>query len=160
MSKNQCLHFSSVAIDLILFKLADIRRKCISWMYSNFGQIGQQTTVTCPCHEYPKTKLSGELFKVFFISYWVSVERPLPFGLLVISPEPKAHQRPSVVVHNFKHLLLQNRLANQAKFYMKPPWVGGTKVRSQHLGHMTKMAATPIYGKKTKNPSQDFSGTS
>ena len=26
--------------------------------------------------------------------------------------------------------------------------VGGTKVCSRHLDHMTKMAATPIYGKK------------
>ena len=29
---------------------------------------------------------------------------------------------------------------------MEPPWVGGTKVCLQHLGHMTKMAAAPIYG--------------
>ena len=26
---------------------------------------------------------------------------------------------------------------------MEPPWVGGTKVCLRHLGHMTKMAATP-----------------
>ena len=39
---------------------------------------------------------------------------------------------------------------------MEPPWVGGTKVCSQHLGHMTKMASTPIYG---KNPSKIFSRT-
>ena len=32
-----------------------------------------------------------------------------------------------------------------------------TKVCSRHLGHMTKMAATPIYG---KNPSKRFSETS
>ena len=31
--------------------------------------------------------------------------------------------------------------------------VGGTKVCSQHLGHMAKIAATPIYG---TNPSQIF----
>ena len=37
----------------------------------------------------------------------------------------------------------------KAKFYVEPPWVGGTKFCSQHLGHMTKMAATPIYGKNT-----------
>ena len=30
----------------------------------------------------------------------------------------------------------------------EPPWVGGTIFCSRHLGHMTKMAATPIYGKK------------
>ena len=39
---------------------------------------------------------------------------------------------------------------------MEPPWVGGTKVCSGGLGHMTKMAATPIYG---KNPLKIFSGT-
>ena len=42
----------------------------------------------------------------------------------------------------------------KAKFYVEPPWVGGTKVCSRHLGHMTKMAATPIYG---KNPSKSSS---
>ena len=35
--------------------------------------------------------------------------------------------------------------------------IGGTKDYSRHLGHMTKMAAEPIYG---KNPSKIFfSGT-
>ena len=41
----------------------------------------------------------------------------------------------------------------EAKFYVEPPWVGGTKFCSRHLGHMTKMAATPIYG---QNPSKIF----
>ena len=41
----------------------------------------------------------------------------------------------------------------KAKFYMEPPWIGGTKFCSWRLGHMTKMAATPIYG---KNPSKIF----
>ena len=44
----------------------------------------------------------------------------------------------------------------KAKFYVEPPWVGGKKVCSRHLGHMTMMAATPIYG---KNPSNIFSRT-
>ena len=39
----------------------------------------------------------------------------------------------------------------KAKFYVEPPWVGGTIFCSRHLGHMTKMAATPIYGKPFKN---------
>ena len=47
-------------------------------------------------------------------------------------------RRPSV--HNFK-------------FYVEPPWEGGTKVCINGPGHMTKMAATPIYG---KNPSKIF----
>ena len=41
----------------------------------------------------------------------------------------------------------------KAKFYLEPPWVGGMIFCSRHLGHMTKMAATPIYG---KNPSKIF----
>ena len=39
----------------------------------------------------------------------------------------------------------------KAKFYVEPPWVGGKTVCSRHLGHMTKMAAMPIY---SKNPSK------
>ena len=35
----------------------------------------------------------------------------------------------------------------KAKFYVKPPWEGGTKVCINGPGHMTKMAAMPIYGK-------------
>ena len=42
----------------------------------------------------------------------------------------------------------------KAKFYVEPHSVGGTKVCSRHLGHMTKMAATPIY---SKNPSKSSS---
>ena len=44
----------------------------------------------------------------------------------------------------------------KAKFYVEPPLVGEMNVCSRHLGHMTKMAATPIYG---KNPSKLFSRT-
>ena len=39
---------------------------------------------------------------------------------------------------------------------METPKDGGTKVCSNGPGHMTKMAATPIYG---KNPSKIFSRT-
>ena len=44
----------------------------------------------------------------------------------------------------------------KAKSYVEPPWVGGTIFCSRHLGHMTKMAAKPIYG---KNLSKIFSRT-
>ena len=39
----------------------------------------------------------------------------------------------------------------EAKFYVEPPWEGGTKIWSNGLGHMTKMATMPIYGKNLKN---------
>ena len=35
----------------------------------------------------------------------------------------------------------------KAKFYVELPWEGGTKVYINGPGHMTKMAAMPIYGK-------------
>ena len=35
----------------------------------------------------------------------------------------------------------------KAKFYVEPPWEGGTKVCINGPCHMTKMAAMPIYGK-------------
>ena len=35
----------------------------------------------------------------------------------------------------------------KAKFYVEPPWEGGTKVYINGPGHMTKMAAMPIYGR-------------
>ena len=41
----------------------------------------------------------------------------------------------------------------KAKFYVEPPWEGGTKVCINGPGHITKMAATPIYGKNLKKSS-------
>ena len=36
----------------------------------------------------------------------------------------------------------------ELKFHVKTPYDKIAKIFSKHLGHMTKMAATPIYGKK------------
>ena len=33
----------------------------------------------------------------------------------------------------------------EAKFHVEPPWDGGTKTCLNGLGHMTTMAAMPIY---------------
>ena len=41
----------------------------------------------------------------------------------------------------------ETALPIKAKFYMEPPKEGGTKVYINGPGHMTKMAAMPIYGK-------------
>ena len=41
----------------------------------------------------------------------------------------------------------------KAKFYVKHLYNGGTNVYIYNLGHMTKLAAMPIYG---KNPSKIF----
>ena len=37
--------------------------------------------------------------------------------------------------------------AIKAKFHMEPPWDWGTKAFSNGPGHLTNMAAMPIYGK-------------
>ena len=39
----------------------------------------------------------------------------------------------------------------EAKFYVESPWDEGRKAYSNCLGHMTKMATMPIYGKSFKN---------
>ena len=41
----------------------------------------------------------------------------------------------------------ETTLPIKAKFYVEPPLEGGTKVYINGPGHMTKMAAMPIYGK-------------
>ena len=46
----------------------------------------------------------------------------------------------------------------KAKFYVEPSWEGGTKVCINGPGHMTKMAAMPIYGKNLKKSSPEPAG--
>ena len=43
----------------------------------------------------------------------------------------------------------------KAKFYVEPPWEGGTKVYINGPDHMTKMATMPIYGKNLKKNSPE-----
>ena len=42
----------------------------------------------------------------------------------------------------------------EAKFHVESAWDGGMKVWSNGVGHMTNMAAMPIYGKNLKKSSQ------
>ena len=78
------------------------------------------------------------------------------------SPEPKAHGelivypwsgvRPSLsTISNI--FFSETACPIKAKFYVEPPWVGGKTACFRHLGHMTKMAAMPIYGKKPSKSS-------
>ena len=103
---------------------------------------------------------------LFTCNYVVSVRRGFLFlwvlwmGYVISSPEPKAHRlayripmvrRPSVVRPSTISNIFSSETAwpIKAKFYVEPPWEGGTKVYINGPGHMTKMAAMPIYGKKT-----------
>ena len=38
----------------------------------------------------------------------------------------------------------------EAKFHVEPPWDGGMKYCSNGAGHMTSIAAMPLYGKNLK----------
>ena len=107
------------------------------------------------------------------IVYPCSVVRPSvrrPSSTIFSSPEPSGSQgelivypcsvvRPSVVRRPPFSKIFSSETAwpIKAKFYMKHLWEGGTNVYINNPGHMTKMAAMPIYG---KNPSKIFfSGT-
>ena len=77
-------------------------------------------------------------------------------GELIVYPWSGVRRRPSSSVRRpqCSNIFFSGTAGPiKTKFYVEPPWVGGTKFCSRHLGHMTKMAATSIYGKK---PSKTF----
>ena len=63
------------------------------------------------------------------------------------SPELIVHPcsgvRPSTISNIFSS---ETAWPIKAKFYVEPPWEWGRKVYINGPGHMTKMAAMPIYG--------------
>ena len=50
----------------------------------------------------------------------------------------------------FSNIFSETTWPITAKFYVEPPWEGGTKVYINGPGHMTKMADMPIYSKNFK----------
>ena len=81
-------------------------------------------------------------------------------GELIVYPwirRPSGRRRPSSVVRRpftFSNIFSsETAWPIKAKFYVEPPWEGGTKVCINGPGHMTKMAAMPIYGKNLKKSS-------
>ena len=47
----------------------------------------------------------------------------------------------------FSNILSETAWSINAKFHVEPPWEVGKNVYINGTGHMTKMAAMPIYGK-------------
>ena len=90
-----------------------------------------------------------------------------PLPTLFSSPEPLCSQgelivyqcsgvrrRPSVRPSTISNIFsFETAWPIKAKFYVEPPWEGGTKVCINGPGRMTKMAAMPIYGKNLKKSS-------
>ena len=120
--------------------------------------------ITCRCGVYPLTT-QVYIVKLGFTrvySFLAHLSRRL-IGELIVYPWSGVRRRPSSVVRRLSSVVRRPQCSNiffsetawpiKAKFYVEPPWVGGTKFCSRHLGYMTKMAATPIYGRK---PSKIF----
>ena len=66
-----------------------------------------------------------------------------------------ASVRPSTISNVFSS---ETAWPIKAKFFVEHPWEGGTKVYINGPGHMTKMAATPIYGKNPSKSSPEPAG--
>ena len=102
-----------------------------------------------------KTSCHENLSSGFLNAFLAHLSQRLIGELIVY---PCSGVRPSVVRRRRTSSTISNICSEtagpiKAKFYVEPPLVGGTIFCSRHLGHMTKMAATPIYG---KNPSKIF----
>ena len=70
-------------------------------------------------------------------------------------PSSSSVVRPSTFSNIF---FSETALPIKAKFYVEPPWEGATKVYINSPGHMTKMAAIPIYGKTLQKSSPEPAG--
>ena len=103
---------------------------------------------------------------IAFLSFsWLTFD----IGVFISSPEPSGSQG-ELIVYPYSGVRCRRRrrrrrrcrrrrqqclnifssetaLPIKAKFYVEPPWEGGTKVYINGPGHITKMSAMPIYGK-------------
>ena len=142
--KNRCHHVISVDIDPIFFKLAG--NKDMHNIMNEFEFRPDRTTdygVSCPwaSKKYPHRLIMGKMVFPLFSS-------PEPWGSqgeLIVYPYSGVrccrHQQCLNIFSS------ETALPIKAKFYVEPPWEGGTKVYIKGPGHMPKMAAMPIYGK-------------
>ena len=100
------------------------------------------------------------------VELWSNLSSLLGFKsrrIIISSPKPKAHWwayrlgRPPSVIHT---LNISSETTGPIKvvFHMELLWDGGTKVWSNGPGHLTKMAAMPIYGKNLKKSSLEPKG--
>ena len=127
---------------------------------------GFHTNISQMCEDYARSKKHIAFMRILHIdkihpnsfAFLAHLSRRL-IGELIVYPwirRPSYVVRPSVVRRRpqcSNIFFSETAWPIKAKFYVEPPWVGGTIFCSRHLGHMTKMAATPIYG---KNPSKIF----
>ena len=84
--------------------------------------------------------VSGHFLKLFYLlTILAHLSRRL-IGELIVYPCSGVRCPSALTISN---IFSKTACRIKAKFYVEPPWVGGTKVCSRHLGHMTKMATKP-----------------
>ena len=78
-----------------------------------------------------------------------------------MDPASVVRRRPSIIrPFTFSNVFFsETAWPIKVKFYVEPPLEVGTKVCINVPGHMTKMAAMPIYGKNLQNRRADFHKT-
>ena len=81
---------------------------------------------------------------LFLLSLFSSPEPSGSQGELIVYPYSCVRCRRQQCLNIFSS---ETALPVKAKFYLEPPLEGGTKVYINGPGHLTKMAAMPIYGK-------------
>ena len=100
--------------------------------------------------------LSNKLRRFFnkhFVSFFSSPEPSGSQGELIVYPcsgvrcRCRCRRRRRCRQQCLKIFSSETAWPIKAKLYVEPPWEGGTKVYINGPGHMTKMAAMPIYGK-------------
>ena len=93
------------------------------------------------------------LIKAEFLDIFSSPEPKAPGELIVKAGSvvrPSVDLRPSTISNNFSS---ETTGLIATKFHIQPPGPLGKKSCSNGLGHMTNMAAIPIYGKNLKKSS-------
>ena len=132
-------------------------------MSSKFSHIQLLTAELAALDQLKKSSLRTTGIQNILTTCWLSGERRCPLGFLLAHLSRRLIGE--LIVYQWSGVrrrrcpqcsnifFSETALPIKAKFYVDPPWVGGTIFCSRHLGHMTKMAATPIYG---RNPSKIF----
>ena len=93
------------------------------------------------------------LKNVSFCSFFSSSEPKAPGELIVQAGSivrPSSFRRPCTISNDFSS---ESTGPIATKFHIQPPGPLGKKRISNGLGHMTNMAAMPIYGKNLKKSS-------
>ena len=78
------------------------------------------------------------------------VKTHIRFGIHLGLRRPSSYVVVRRRLHSLNILSSETAWPIKVKFHMELLWVGGTKVCSNGPGHMTKMAAMPIYAKRIK----------